>query len=161
MLNLYCIFVYSVIDPSGTNIIGWSFELSVLASWRGGVGTRAFGSLQFFSVHFFPFISTLCGHFTGDVFRGFDIWNRVLRISVNLACFSLQGMRGHAELWRLGSDDFCDIYIYMACWYNPCGCRLQMFVVVCVVLCLSVLCCFWINCFNLISPVFEEKFNWA
>ena len=50
--------------------------------------------------------------------------------SVNRCCL-LVGMRGHAEILssefrRISVVFICDtfIYIYMACLYNPCGCRL-------------------------------------
>ena len=77
VLNLYCLFVYSVIDPSGTNIFQVDcLSRVLLAPWRGRCwGRHPFGSLPIQCIFLNFLYSTLCGPFTDDDFAGFDIWN--------------------------------------------------------------------------------------
>ena len=83
MLNLYCIFVYSVIDPSGTFILGlvlaadWLFLACWLSLWREGVWGEIILSSCAPVYTFFLFKSRpWAGHFTvGRWTRSFGIWN--------------------------------------------------------------------------------------
>ena len=123
MLNLYCIVVYSVIDPSGIKILGWSSMLCLACFLAGKVlGTTAFGSLPFSVYISHLFYSTLCGHFTGDDFRGFDIWNRFLR---NFCKFLVVFLCWHAGSCRISGvwvqTTSYDMYIYIT--LVVAGCR--------------------------------------
>ena len=83
----------------------------LVALWRGRCRDETCLEACAGSVYFFPLNSTLCGHFTVDDYAGFGIRKLVLRISVKFWIVFSVGMRGHAELWRLGSDDLGDLYI--------------------------------------------------
>ena len=135
MLNLYCIFVYSVIDPSGINILGWSSELFIACFLAGKVlGTTAFGSFPF-SVYISPLLSRPCVVVLLMMFSWVWYLKSVLRISVKSCLFFSAGMRGHAESLASG---FRRLLWYIYAWHVDitlvvAGCR--RFVFVCVVLC--------------------------
>ena len=156
MLNLYCISVYSVIDPSGTLILGvgllWACYLCLLYGSVTGFGdlwTNCFevAFVFAFSVYFLPLTRPLLV---------------ILLVVLNSWIFGFKlGFHGHVgpcRICSLYSDILLVVYIYTYLYMGGCSVNFVVAGCCCLFLCLfgfCVLFCFRIldeNEVNLLSP---------